>query len=350
MMLKPVLSFLLVSLIWVSCQPVSYLTVELIDPPKEELSTDIQSLTLVNRAVDRQYTDVQADTMQLQFLKSQFQVDTVIYDIDAADTLMNALGILLFESGRYDVVIPDDRFLMIDTLNYFSSNMEWAQVEELTRAFDTDAVLSLDHYKTEVRTDFRRESRWNEMAGAFDPAHYAAEMSVIYVAQFRVYNPADTNHIYNYFLTDSLIWQDWDYNLKNLFKRFTPVKNGLYEAGVLAALTLSEKIATNWNSYKRAYFSSGNQVFRKTNPLVLENEWEAAQKIWMEAAANTRSKSLKSKLEFNVAVSYEMEGRVEEAIQWGLRSYKTMFRQITFDYLNILVSRRTLLFGRNEKT
>jgi len=97
MNLKLVLSYLLGSLIWVSCRPVSFLTVELSDPPKEELHGDIQSLTLINRAVDRRYTDEDSDTLQLRFLRSQFQVDTVINDLAAADTLMNALSLLLFE-------------------------------------------------------------------------------------------------------------------------------------------------------------------------------------------------------------------------------------------------------------
>jgi hypothetical protein len=349
MKLKPVFPFLLVSLIWVACRPISYLTVELSDPPKEELPADIQSLTLVNRAVDQRFTDVQTDTLQLQFLKSQFQVDTVIYDISAADTLMDALGVLLFESGRYDVVIPEDRFLMKDTLNYFSSVMDWEQVESLTRAFNTDAVLSLDHFKTGVNTDFVRESRWNDIEGVFDPAHYAAGMSVTYVAQFRVYDPQNRNSLFSYFLTDTLIWQDWDYDLKNLFKRFTPVKTGMTEAAVVSALTLADRIATNWNSYKRAYFSSGNQILQETNPLVLENDWAAAREKWTEAVGQTRSKSLKSKLEFNIAVSYEMEGLLDEALRWGLRSYETMFRQVTFEYLNILKKRKSIISGKDEK-
>ncbi len=348
MNLKLVLSYLLGSLIWVSCRPVSFLTVELSDPPKEELPGDIQSLTLINRAVDRRYTDEDSDTLQLRFLRSQFQVDTVINDLAAADTLMNALSLLLFESGRYDVVIPVNRFLMADTLNEFASVMDWAQVEELTRAFNTDAVLSLDYFKTGVKTDFERQSLWNDIAGAYDPAHYAAEMAVYYMAQFRVYDPLH-KRLYSYLLTDSLFWMDWNYDLKNLFKSFTPVKKGLSEASVLAALTLSNRIATNWNSYQRAYFSSGSPAFREASPLLLKNEWEEAREKWLEAVAHNPRRSLKSKLEFNIAVTYEMEGFLDDAIRWGLRSYKTMYRRITFNYLNVLKSRKTLFSKPDEK-
>jgi len=148
-----------------ACKPVSYLTVDLTDPPKEGLPDVIQSLTLVNRAVDKRFTDDPRDSIQLRFYESQYNLDTVIYDIKATDTLMQALGNLLYESGRFDVVIPEDRFLTKDTLNPFSDQMNWEMAEDLTKRFNTDAVLSLDFYKTSISAVFgtKKSVRWDNL-------------------------------------------------------------------------------------------------------------------------------------------------------------------------------------------
>ena len=44
-----------------------------------------------------------------------------------------------------------------------------------------------------------------------------------------------------------------------------------------------------------------------------------------------------------------MQGNLDEAIRWGLKSYETMFRPVTYRYLEILKARKSLLYPRDEK-
>ena len=331
-----------------SCKPFQYLTIDLAMPEKEPLSPAVQSLTLINRAVDRRFTDDPADSVQLRFFTAQFDLDSTIYDITSADTLMQTLGLLLFESGRYDIVIPEERFLMKDSLNLYAGMMDWKEVYTVTREFDTDALFSLDFYKTGVDADFSRESFINPEDGSI--AHlYHADMKIGYIAQFRLYYPGNKEDIRSYFLTDTLYWYDSWWNITELFRRFPYVKKGLTEAGIDAALSLAEKIAPVWKPSKRAYFAGGSRVLRRTGSMVHDHDWETARGIWLEAAGKKNSASLRSRYEFNIALSYEMQGNLDEAIRWGLKSYETMFRPVTYRYLEILKARKSLLYPRDEK-
>jgi hypothetical protein len=65
--------------------------------------------------------------------------------------------------------------------------------------------------------------------------------------------------------------------------------------------------------------------------------------IWENLADSTKQKGLKSKAEYNMAIGYEMLGDIDEAIRWGLRSYKTMYRPLTYEYLEILKRRKAEL-------
>jgi hypothetical protein len=65
--------------------------------------------------------------------------------------------------------------------------------------------------------------------------------------------------------------------------------------------------------------------------------------LWKETVQNAKSKSLKSKAEFNIALGYEMLGDIDESIKCALQSYETMFRTNTYNYLETLKRRKTEL-------
>jgi len=64
--------------------------------------------------------------------------------------------------------------------------------------------------------------------------------------------------------------------------------------------------------------------------------------LWKNTIEKTNSKSLKSKAEFNIALGHEMLGDIDSAIDWALKSYDTMYRTNTYNYLE------TLKFRKND--
>jgi tetratricopeptide (TPR) repeat protein len=330
---------MLIAAFVLSCSSTKSILVEIPQPSKKELPATIQSLTIVTQAVSSKHNNLTADSLQKIFYKENFRLDTVIYDSKVVDTTMIALGELLFESGRYDFVIPENRYISRVESSTFSVEMPWQMVNELCETYNTDAVLSIDHFTTRVVTDFNRESFYNP----YDNNFYSgakAEMKVIYDALFRVYEPATERVLVREYLTDTLFWNDSNPSLRELFENFTPVKQALYEAGIALALDFSDKISVIWKMHRRNYFHKGNAEFEKANQLVNAGDWETAISLWKNIAENSESKSLKSKAEYNTAVGYEMTGDLNQAISWALKSYETMFRTQTYDYLETLKNRK----------
>lgn len=322
-----------------SCVTTQSFTIEIAEQGEKELPASIQSLTLVNRTLDDNYQDLKADSLQKIFYKQKFNLDTVVYDIQSVDTTLKALGELLFESGRYDVVIPENRFLEFQKNAFLSFEMPWEEVEQLCETYKTDAVVSLDHFKTRVEASYEDESLFNPADNEFYSG-YLAEMKVSYEVLFRVYDPKQKNIWLREFLRDTLVWEDADLSTRNLFSRFTPVKTALSEAGVAIALDFSEKISTVWRQENRRYFAKGNSDFTKANHFVSIGDWENAVAVWKQIESEAGPKSLKSKAQLNIAVGYEMLGDVDQAIVWGLKSYETMYRPLTYEYLEVLKKRK----------
>lgn len=330
-----------------SCTSVKNITIELPKKAKQELPANIQSLVLINRTVDDSYTDLRADSLQRLFFEQRFNLDTVIKDKQAADTLLKAMGDLLFESGRYDIVIPQNRFVSHSQNAFFSESLDWADAKQLCEDFETNAVLSVDMFKTRVVTQYETESFFNAAESNFYTAH-GARMAIEYEALFRVYEPEKEQVLVREFMRDTVIWEDYAGSVEDLFRRFTSVKQGLTESAIALALDFTEKIGTSWIPEQRTIFTSGDDRMKVAATYVDKGDWAYAEQLWTSIAEESSSKSNKAKALYNLAVAAEIRGDLDGAIAIGVKSYETMYQQRTYEYLERLKYRKLQRENQNK--
>ena len=312
--------------------------IEIPQKSKNELPESIQSVLLVSRVADETYSNLSADSIQRIFYLQNFNYDTIIKDSMVIDTTIKAMGEILFGSGRYDYVIPENRFLPSEKNTLLIKELPWSEVDDLCETYNTDALISLDYLKTSISTSFNRESNFNPFQGGFYSV-IVAKMSIKYEALIRVYDPAQEKILVRKLLQDTLFWEDYDNSINALFSRFTPVKNALMETGIATALDFTDEITPNWKREWRNFFSGGDNRLKEAALLVRNNQWDSAMAIWGEIENNAKSKSLKSKVELNIALGYEMRGDLNKAIEWAVKSYNTMYHPNTYEYLEILKRR-----------
>jgi tetratricopeptide (TPR) repeat protein len=322
--------------------------IEVAEPGKENLPSNIQSLALVSRVVDGKYSNQNADTLQKLFLERDLTIDTVLYDTEAVDTLLKALGNLLYESGRYDIVIPENRFLPFKSNGFFSEMLPWDEAKTICDTFHTDAVLSLDVFKTSLSSMLESASAYDEEYERFIKLYFGT-LAVEYIAYFRVYDPYKQKQVGSSYIRDTLIWQEGELSKDVLSKRLVSLKKAITETSIAAALTYSDKISNRWHNETRKYYSSGSPELIDAYMYTKINDWPGAMEIWGKVAETTKQKGLRSKAEYNMALGYEMSGDIEEAIRWGLRSYKTMYRPLTYEYLEILKQRKAEIAKYSDK-
>lgn len=320
----------------VSCK--SYftaLTIETPGPARQELPQDIQSLTLMNRSMNKQFAAHHPDTLQNYFYNNGYQLSVVVLDSLASDTTLRALGELLFESGRYDVVIPVERNIE-RTINYnmVPDTLSPEFVKEQLEKYNTDALMVLEKFSMKVMTDFAAEQFYDRYSGS--QYEYFASLDLKYDALFRIYKPGCKAQ--DIMLSDTIYWEEAADNQIKLFSRLPAVKQALINGGIKIALDVDSKISPVWTQEKRAYY-----VFDRKNDrgrqLMNENNIEGAKAFWMKKAQSTNKKT-KSRAEYNLALASELEGNIEEAIEWGLKSYNTLYHYQTEVYLKKLDTKR----------
>jgi hypothetical protein len=70
-----------------------------------------------------------------------------------------------------------------------------------------------------------------------------------------------------------------------------------------------------------------------------ENNYEEAGEWWAELA-KSKDKSTRSKAEYNLALLSELNGDIDAAINWGIKSYYSRYHYQTEVYLKKLQARK----------
>ena len=325
----------------VSCKSnYALLSIENTQHAPEELTQDIQSLTLMNRSMNDQFQKFNEDTLQMYFYRKGFQLSKIVLDSTACDTTLKALSGLMFESGRYDVVIPVNRNLerkvsydmLPDTLNS-------KQVREICRTYNTDALIVMERFLTKPMADISEEKHFDPYAGYVNS--YNATLDLKYDAFFRVYQPGPKALVKEIAISDTIYWESSDTRLDQLFRKLPTVKQAMISGAIKAALDLDSKISPTWMPEKRGYF-----LFRSKDDLgqkyVNDNNFDEAARFWGEMAKST-NKNIRSKAEYNLALINELNGDIEKAIEYGLKSFHSCYRFQTETYLKKLEARRQAL-------
>ncbi|MFY9152598.1 MAG: DUF6340 family protein, partial [Prolixibacteraceae bacterium] len=332
----PVLFF--AGIILISCKTNFIgLRIENSTPSRDELPEDIQSLTLMNRSMNNQFLNHIEDSLQMYFYRNEYQLSKIVLDSTAADTTLKALSALLFESGRYDVVVPVERNLPRNlTYNLLPDTLNQDQVSQICRDYNTDALLVLERFSTKVMTDYSAEKYVDATVGT--SYSYYASLDLKYDAFFRIYKPGELTPVKQFAITDTINWENSDNMQARLFSRIPTIKQAMISAAIKVALDLDGKLSPSWTTENRGYF-----IFSRKNDrgqqLMTENNYEEAEKYWA-GLAKSKNRNIRSKAEFNMALISELNGDIDAAINWGLKSFYSTYHSQTEAYLKKLQFRK----------
>lgn len=101
----------------------------------------------------------------------------------------------------------------------------------------------------------------------------------------------------------------------------------------------------HWEEVKRLYYKSGNLLFKEADKFAQNNEWLKAAEIWKKLTTN-KNKNIVVKSMYNLALACEMEGDLDAALDWVIKSLQVFGQKNTkhayncLDYINILTTRK----------
>ena len=124
------------------------------------------------------------------------------------------------------------------------------------------------------------------------------------------------------------------------FKNFAvrdlpPRKDAVLNAADVMGIRLIEKLVPHWIQVQRLYYTSGHVELQKTEQMVKEGKWLEAAEIW-KANINNPNKNIAAKSMYNLGVACEMQGDLDAAIDWIVKSFDVFGNKNEVHYLNCI--------------
>lgn len=313
-----------------SCTSLQPLDIQIAKTEPFPLPDNIQSIAILNSAIKPGFTNLTNDSLERLLHSKNLLIHSVLSDSMAVDTTIKTVARALYESGRYDVVIPLQKNILHNDELFLDYPLPISFIEEICNDFNTDAVLVLESFiETQMATSLN----------SFLPDNEGGKISVAYKSFWRIYQSCDSCGIRLYDISDIIFWRKGSPAVKDVNDKLPSLKESLIDGGVACGFKLAGYISPEWVNYYREYFVTRNKQIDAAIPLIKNNKWEEAASIWSKFAAIS-SKSIRSKVEFNLALAAEMNGDLGIALQWCRKSLKTTYSFNKKDYLSVLERRQ----------
>jgi len=333
--------FVFISFSIFSCSSLKNIAIEVAVPPEYPIGEDIQSLVLLNRSMTNGFTNIEIDSLEKILVRNKMLMDTVFQDSIAADTVIQVAAQELFESGRFDVVVPVERIIVRTDSEELARPLDINFINEICADFKVDGVLILESFVEQLKTKYGI----NNIAGSTE---YNSTIDVTYFSEWRLYRPHNLKPVIRFQVGDSIFWGVSNYSFENVYKQMPRTKEALIGGGIASGIKMAGYICPKWVNQTRFYYLTGKSEIDAAVPFIKNNKWEEAAAIWGKYAANP-SKTIKSKVEFNLAVAAEMNGDLDLAIEWGIKSYKTRYTKTVEVYIKALDNKKISQLKENKK-
>ncbi|MCE1199276.1 MAG: DUF6340 family protein [Marinilabiliales bacterium] len=324
-----------------SCVSVGKISIQVAVPPPKVLPEDIQSLTIMNRSMTADFSNLSKDSLENLFVEKRLMLDATMKDSLAADTTVQVIGNALYESGRFDVMIPLKRNLLnfSNARNEALPSLKLPEVKQVCSEFKTDALLTLERFSEKVATSYHidvlpiPDMNFNK--------EYAIFIQVVFHSDWKLYQPGEKLKVATFTVQDTIYYNSNGFSLQDTYEKMPTIKEALLGGAVENARIMASFISPGWETQIRNYFLTGNTEADKAVALLQDNKWSDAANLWNKFI-HDKSPGFRSKIEFNLALAAEMNGDLDGAIVLAKKSFASKYSTYAENYVKMLQSRKAL--------
>jgi tetratricopeptide (TPR) repeat protein len=333
-MKKVILLFLTMYLM--GCSPTNTLTMSVIEPAPVDLPPSMERIGIINRSESAEKDQV------LEKIDQVLSVEGKNLDKDGASESITGLNEELKKNDRFEkVAMLESEKLENPEFGVFPSPVSWDRITEICKENQLDGLFSLEFYDTDSKFKYDAEKVTLEgPLGVEIPAleHYARATTVIKTG-WRIYDNTGRNIIDEYVITESVTLDGRGVNPTKAAAAITGRKEAVQQISNEIGRSYALGIVPYQTRVKRDYYVKGNENFKAAKRRAQTGNWDGAAEIWMQETKNSDPK-IAGQAFYNMAIIHEIEGEMDQAIEWARKSYEDFGTKLALRYLNILKDRK----------
>jgi hypothetical protein len=324
----------LVFFLLVSCKT-NQLYINVWEPAPVTVPSYIKSVGVINRSIPTDETKV------FDEIEKVFTLESVDLDKDGALEAIKGLSGQLLDNNRFDEVktLTDIDF-RTSRLENFPTPLSWEIVDRICNETGTNALFSLEKFDTDTRVSYSaNQVKIETPIGSIPGIEHQAEMQTTVKTGWRIYDPAGKSILDEYVENETAT---------NIGKGINPLVAARALAGRKAAVSeVSIKAGQNYvlriTPYRirvyRDYFVKGSDNFKIARRKAQMGQWDEAGELWRKETGNQNMK-IAGRAAYNMAIISEINGDLDEALNWARKSWGDYGIKQALDYVRILENRQ----------
>ncbi|MBE9469129.1 MAG: hypothetical protein IMY72_12525 [Bacteroidetes bacterium] len=314
---------LLIFLISTSCRTVSFVQFQVLESAEVNLPEQVKSFSVVNNhSFQNKYCKI--------IHKKKKNIDYKLLNIDTAkiqslttNQIVKNLTDMLNDSPLYNNAV-------LVNSNSKTNNLTWDEVASICEKNKTDALISLEAFIHDDSASF--VSYYSDYGYV-----YYTFLNFKVTTIWRIYYPKERKIIDRDINFADVPFDAYAYSFKGSIKEMASDTVISDEIANYAANNFFRRISPAWSDCSRMYFTGSSNMIKAIN-YVEKNDWTKASDLWKFDLDN-RNKRIAGDATYNIALAYEMDGDIEEALIWAKKSFQKYNNKWALDYIKKLEKR-----------
>jgi hypothetical protein len=326
-----------------SCSSLTTLTVKMLEPGTINLSKDINTLALINRALPA--------TNKLNAVEDVLSGESYNQNLQGRQHILEGLNKALTESPRYRSFLTNVQYIGNGTGTSFPPPIGWDTISKICSDNHTDAVIAMEtfHSDCSITHEDSESQLTNEFGVSLPVTQYYVTQKVTIKVGFRIYDPNNKTIEDQYAYTYSKVWNSEGTNLGEAILALTKKQQSVNQACYAAGGVYETRISPSFQNDQRSiYIQKGKKPMAVGGRLAITGNWDEAAFNWNRVLITSKNQKLCSKACYNLALAAEIKGDLDSAKVWLSKSLAQYNNKQTINYQNIINKKYSDMIKLNQ--
>lgn len=316
-----------------SCSSTNMLTLSVTEPAPVYLPSDIKKIGIVNRSIPTDKTEKNLDKID-----KIFSAEGKNLDRKGADNAIHGIHNELNRNNKLkEIKIIANTKIKGSAMSVFPAALSWPEVSRICKETSVDALFVLSFYDTDTKVDYNQVPvEINGPMGVKVPAvEHHANVQTLIKTGWRIYDPENKIIRDEYIITEKIMSTGKGINPLKAVQAVMGRKEAVLDVSTNIGHHYASRILPYRIRVSRDYYVRGTDNFKIAKRRAQTGDWDGAAELWEMEVTNPDPK-IAGRACYNMAIINEINGNLDEAVDWASKAYTDYNDKRALRYLKIL--------------
>ncbi len=323
--------FVIIIIFLFSCSSMNYLTIGVTEPAPVYLSKKIQTIGILDRSLPADKNS------NINILDKILTAEGPNLDKDAAQKSVNGLFDELKSYNKFvDVKIINTEDFRTSGLGVFPTVLAWEQVDKVCKQNNVDAIFVLSYFDTDAKIEYSiNPVQLKTPLGVVNTVETQASVFTYIKTGWRIYDPINKIICDEYSINRNVVTTGKGINPMKAAEAIIGRKEAVFNSSNDIGHEYATRILEKKIRVSREYFVRGTDNFKIGKRRAQAGNWDGAAELWEKELENPKMK-IAGRACYNMAIINEINGNLDEALNWATKSFTDYNNKPALRYINTL--------------